>query len=261
MGQGEGRYNIRAVDRGLTVLSVLSDGKPRLLTDVSADIGLNNSTTFRLLATLASHNYVERNERTGEYTLGLACLELARAYHAGNSIRRAALPHLERLRDDSTETVHLAVLDKMEVVYLEKLHGLHAVGLMTSRVGARLPAYCTGLGKALLAYADPQAVRDYFYQHDLIGYTDTTIQNLDELMLHLEQIRSRGYAFDHGEREAEVCCVAVPLFNADGQAVAALSISGPQTRLNPIEEKTYLVEMARQVAHNISARLGYNVTE
>jgi len=261
MGQDEGRYNIRAVDRGLLVLSVLSDGKPRTLTDLSEEIALNSSTTFRLLATLTYHNYVERDEQTGEYRLGLACLELARAYHAGNTIRRAALPQLERLRDDSTETVHLGVLNKMEVVYLEKLHGLHAVGLMTSRVGGRSPAYCTGLGKALLAYADPQKVREYFGQNDLTRYTNTTIQNLDELMTDLEQIRRQGYAFDQGEHEAEVRCVAVPIFDANGQTVAALSVSGPQGRLDPLDGKPELIERTREAARAISARLAYNLSE
>lgn len=261
MQQREGRYNIRAMDRGLRVLSVLSDGKPRTLTDLSEEIDLSSSTTFRLLATLAYHNYVERNEQSGEYSLGLACLELARAYHAGNTIRQAALPDLQKLRDDTTETVHLAVLDKMEVVYLEKLHGLHAIGLMTSRVGGRLPSHCTGLGKALLAYVDPQEVRAYFGQHGLTGYTETTIQDLDELIAHLEQIRYRGYAFDHGEHEAEVRCVAVPLFDFDGRAVAALSVSGPQDRLNPVEDRVDLIEMARQAARSISTRLGYNLSE
>jgi DNA-binding IclR family transcriptional regulator len=261
MGQDEGRYNIRAVDRGLLVLSVLSDGKPRTLTELSEEIALNSSTTFRLLATLAYHNYVERDEQTGEYGLGLACLELARAYHAGSSIRQAALPQLEKLRDDSTETVHLGVLDKMEVVYVEKLHGLHAVGLMTSRVGGRSPAYCTGLGKALLAYADPQKVRDYFGQKGLTRYTDTTIQNLDELMAHLEQIRRQGYAFDQGEHEMEVRCVAAPIFDINGQVVAALSVSGPLGRLDPLEAKPELIERTQVAARNISARLGYNLSE
>jgi DNA-binding IclR family transcriptional regulator len=261
MPQQKGRYTIRALDRGLQVLAALSDGKPRKLTDLSEDIGLDNSTTFRLLATLAAHNYVERDERSGEYTLGLACLELSRAYRTGNTIRQTALPQLEKLRDDTMETVHLAVLDKMEVVYLEKLHGLHAVGLMTSRVGGRLPAYCTGLGKALLAFADPEQVRDYFSQRELTPYTDTTIQNLDELMAHLEQIRCQGYAFDRGEREAEVCCVAVPLFDMDGRVLAALSVSGPQTRLAPIEDKSDLIDMARQAARDISVRMGYNLSK
>jgi len=253
----ENRYNIRAIDRGLQVLSLLSDGKSRKLTDLSADIGLNSSTAFRVLATLVAHNYVERDEQSGEYRLGLACLELARAYHAGNDLRRAALPIMEKLRDSSTETVHLGVLDKMEVVYLEKLHGLHAVGLMSSRVGARAPAHCTGVGKTLLAYTDSAQVQQYFEQAGLPRFTDTTIQSTTDLLPHLSQIRQQGYAFDRGEHEAEVCCVAAPVFDAQGQVVAALSVSGPVTRLAPIDERSDLIEQTRQAAVDVSARLGY----
>ncbi len=252
-----GRYNIRAVDRGIQVLSVLADGKPRTLTELSEAMALNSSTTFRLLATLASHHYIERNEQTGAYRLGLACLELARAYLVGSDIRQAALPHLEKLRDDSTETVHLAVLDKMEVVYLEKLHGLHAVGLMMSRVGGRSPAYCTGLGKALLAYTDPEKVRAYFGQAGLYRYTNTTIQSVEELMAYLEQVRSQGYAFDQGEHETEIRCVAAPIFDLNGQIVAALSVAGPAARLDPLHTKQELINRAVQAAAAISARLGY----
>jgi DNA-binding IclR family transcriptional regulator len=111
VGQKEGRYNVRAVDRALCILSVLSDGKPRTLTELSEEIGINSSTTFRFLATLASTNYVERDNQSAKYRLGLACLELARAYHAGSDIRQAALPELEQLRDDTTETVHLGLQD------------------------------------------------------------------------------------------------------------------------------------------------------
>ena len=258
MERDEARYNIRAVNRGIQVLSVLSDGKPRTLTELSEEIALNSSTTFRLLATLAYHNYVERDEQTGEYRLGLACLELARAYLVGSDIRQAALPQLESLRDDSTETVHLALLDKMEVVYLEKLHGLHAVGLMSSRVGGRSPAYCTGLGKALLAYTDPEKVRKHFGQAGLHRCTDTTIQTLDELLAHLDQIRRQGYAFDQGEHETEVRCVAAPIFDLNGQVVAALSVSGPAGRLDPLETKQELIDRTLQAARAISARLGYH---
>ncbi len=255
--QKEGRYNVRAVDRVFYILSVLSDSKPRKLTELSEEIALNSSTTFRLLATLAHHNYVERDETSGEYRLGLACLELARAYHAGNDIRRAALPELERLRDVSTETVHLGVLDKMEVVYLEKLHGLHAVGLMSSRVGGRSPAYCTGLGKILLAYADPKLVRDHFERVGLHRYTDTTIGNVDELIDHLEQVRCQGYTLDLGEHEAEINCVATPIFDIDGRVVAAISVSGPAARMKPLETKQELIKLTKETARIISAKLGY----
>jgi DNA-binding IclR family transcriptional regulator len=255
--QKEDRYNIRAVDRAVRILSVLSDGKPRTLTELSEEIGINSSTTFRLLATLAYNNYVERDGQSGAYRPGLACLELARAYHESNDIRQAALPALEMLRDDTKETVHLAVLDKMEVVYVEKLHGLHAIGLMSSRVGGRSPAYCTGVGKVLLAYTPPELVRAHFEQVGLHRYSDATILSLDELLDHLENVRREGYALDRGEHEAEVRCVAAPIFDMTGKAVAAISVSGPAGRIEPLETNLELVNKTRQTARSISARLGY----
>ena len=159
MTQKEDRYRIRALDRAIDILSVLSDGRPRTLSELSADIALSSSTTYRLITTLAYHNYIERDEPSGKYTLGFACLELAQSYQLNNHIRKMALPELEMLRDETTETIHLAILDNMEVVYLEKLHGLHAIGLMSSYIGGRALAYCTGLGKALLAYSDLDRVR------------------------------------------------------------------------------------------------------
>ncbi len=259
--QKEGRYNIRAVDRAIRILSVLSDGRPRTLTELSEAIEINSSTTFRLLATLACSNYVERIEQSGAYRLGLACLELSRAYHESNDIRQSALPELEMLRDDTKETVHLAVLDKMEVVYVEKLHGLHAIGLMSSRLGGRSPAYCTGVGKVLLAYTDPGLVQSYFEQTGLHRYSDMTIQSIHELMKHLEEVRSRGYALDRGEHEAEVRCVAAPIFDIRGQAVAAISVSGPAGRMEPLDTNLDLISRTRQAARNISSRLGYRTSD
>jgi DNA-binding IclR family transcriptional regulator len=253
----EGRYNVRVLDRAISILTVLSDGNPRTLTEISKEISINSSTIFRLLATLASHDYVTRDEQSGEYRLGLACLELARAYNAGNDLRRTALPELEKLRNATTETVHMTVLDKMEIIYLEKLPGLHAVGLMSSQVGGRAPSHCTGVGKVLLAYLDPQMVRQHFEGTELSRHSDTTIDNLDELMVHLEQVRQQGYAFDHGEHEAEVRCVAAPIFDIDGQAVAAISVSGPYGRMEPLEANTELIEKIVQAAHTISTKNGF----
>jgi len=253
----EDRYNIRAVDRALCILSVLSDGKARTLTELSEEIGINSSTTFRLLATLAYNNYVERDDQSARYRLGLTCLELAQAYHASSDVRHAALPELERLRDDTTETVHLAVLDKMEVVYIEKLHGLHAVGLMSSRVGGRAPAHCTGVGKVLLAFSDPQVIQAHFEKTGLDRYSDVTIHSIGVLLEHLEQVRRQGYALDHGEHEAEVRCVAAPIFDMRGKAVAAISVSGPAARLEPLETNQRLINRTQQAASSISNRLGY----
>ena len=256
--QTENRYNIRVLDRALRLLALLSDGKPRTLQELSGEIELSTSTTFRQLATLVQYRYVQRDEQTNQYTLGLACLELARAYNEGNDLRRVALPELERLRNETKETVHLAILDETEIVYIEKLHGLHTIGFMGSRVGGRSPAYCTGVGKVLLAYTDPAVTRRYFLRRKLQRYTDKTITSFPALVTELASIHGQGYALDHGEHELGVCCVAAPIFDMKGDVIGGLSISGPLSRLEPIERNRDLIEKARQTASNISAKLGYS---
>jgi DNA-binding IclR family transcriptional regulator len=256
-GRNDERYNIRVLDRAIRLLSVLADGKPRTLTELSEEVGLNSSTTFRLLATLGSYNFVERDRQSGRYRLGLACLELARVYLQGNDLRQVALAELEKLRDDTLETVHLAVLNNMEVVYLEKLEGLHAIGIMSSRVGARAPSYCTGLGKALLAYTDPDTVRAHFERTGLHRFTGNTLTSVDRLMQELEQVRLQGYSFDRGEHEHEVRCVAAPIFDANRMLVAAISVAGPASRMEPLDTNHELIERVCRTAATISARLGY----
>jgi DNA-binding IclR family transcriptional regulator len=132
---------------------------------------------------------------------------------------------------------------------------------MSSRLGGRSPAYCTGVGKVLLAHTDPGLVRGYFEQTGLHRYSDSTIQSIDELMEHLGEVRSRGYALDRGEHEAEVRCVAAPIFDMSGQAVAAISVSGPAGRMEPLDTNLDLISRTRQAARNISSRLGYRTSD
>jgi IclR family KDG regulon transcriptional repressor len=251
------RYNVRVLERAIRILSTLSDGTPRTLTQLSEAIRVGSSTTFRLLATLSFHHFVQRDQESGAYSLGLACLELARAYLASSDIRREALPELEKLRDETTETVHLAIMDQMEVVYLEKLEGLQAVGLMSSRLGSRAPAHCTGLGKVLLAYTPVELVRAHYEEKGLERFSDKTITHLDELLEHLQEVRRQGYAFDLGEHEPEIRCIAVPLRDFSGKVVAAISVSGTAHRMNPVKTNQALIDKILQAARAISARLGY----
>jgi DNA-binding IclR family transcriptional regulator len=211
-----------------------------------------------MLSTLAYYHYVRRDEKTNQYQLSLACVELAQAFLEGNDVRRVALPELEALRDETKETVHLVVMDQMQIVYLEKLPGLHAIGLMSSRVGLRAPAYCTGVGKVLLAYEKPEQIQEYYQRHEMRRFTSTTITDLDTLMEQLALIRKQGYALDLGEHEDEVRCVAVPVFDMTSKAIAAISISGPEVRMDPIGERQDLIEQAKKTALKISTQLGFS---
>jgi DNA-binding IclR family transcriptional regulator len=251
------RYNIRALDRAFRILSLLADGEPRSLQELSDGIELNVSTTFRLLKTLTYYRYVQRDERTYQYKLGISCLELAKSYYKGNALRQVAVPELEALRDDCKETVHLAILDNMEVVYVEKVSGLFPIGLMGSRVGGRAPAYCTGVGKVLLAFENPQVVRDYFKIHKMPRFTETTITDQKILIKELDEIRCRNYSLDKGEHENGVYCVAAPIFDLRDYVIAAISISGPNERMEPLEQNQILIQKVCRVAENISIQLGH----
>jgi len=253
-----GQYNIRVVEKTFRVLGVLSDGKPRTLTEIGRELGINTSTTFRLVATLKDYKYLELDELTGKYRLGIACLELSRSYQAGSELLRVAQRELENLRETTKETIHLAVLDGMEIIYLEKLDGLHAIGLMISRVGRRAPAYCTGVGKALLSQVAPETILENTNWDTLKRFNDRTIVDPDKLLEHLEAVRQRGFALDEGEHESEVRCVAAPIFDQTGEAVAAISVSGPRSRMEPIGQNEELIRLTMQAAQNISAKLGYN---
>jgi DNA-binding IclR family transcriptional regulator len=252
------RYNIRVVDRSLSILELLSDGRPRSLTEMSRELGISSSSVFRILATLVSHNFIEKNETSNEYTLGLSCLKMAGAYYKSVSMRQQAMPVLEKLRDETSETVHLGVLDQMEVVYLEKLHGLHAIGLMSSSIGGRSPSYCTGLGKVLLAYQDPDEIERKLHDLKLKQFTENTITSIPDLLSHLAEIRTQSYGFDEQEHENGVCCVAAPIFGLNGRAIGAISISGPADRLDPVREQDDLIQWITEAASEISESLGYS---
>lgn len=257
-GNSETRYNIRVLDRAVRILFLLSDAKPRTLNEISEAIGLSPSTTFRLLSTLTYYRFVKRGEHTAQYRLGLACLALARGFQDSNDLRTVALPELETLRDITKETVHLAILDNMEVIYLEKIPGLHAIGLMSSRVGGRSPVYCTGLGKVFLANMKSEHVAAFLEQHGITKFTDTTITDPDELIRQLDQVRQQGFAFDYGEHEQDVRCIAAPIFDSEGQVIAALSVSGPGIRMDPLEAKEDLIHKTKETAMSISRQLGYS---
>lgn len=253
------RYQIRAVERALELLEAFSIAEPEFsLTELSDRLGLNTSTVFRLLATLQGRGYVEHSSENGRYRLGPACLRVGSVYLAQADLRRRLTPLLVALRDECRETVHLATLDRdrMEAVYLEKLEGLLPIGLMGSRVGGRSPAYCTGLGKAMLAHEPPEVVEAFYQACGLRAYTPQTITTLEVLARELAEIRRRGYALDNTEHEPDVKCVAAPVWNHRREVAGAISVSGPAERIEQLIAEEGLIEKVKAVATEASELMG-----
>ena len=249
------------MERALDLLVTFSTAEPELtLTELSSRLNLSASTTYRLLVTLENRRYVEHNHQTGGYTLGVACLDLGTVFLSQLDFRDRVLPLLESLREECRETVHLAVLDRnqMEVIYLEKLEGLLPIGMMGSRVGGRAPAYCTGLGKCLLAYVPDPVVREVYSANGMRAYTPNTITDVGELLLEMARIRKRGYAIDEVEYEPDVKCVAAPVWNHRQTVVGAISVTGPEQRMNRLIAEGDVIESVLEAAQEASVRLGYS---
>jgi IclR family acetate operon transcriptional repressor len=249
------RYLTRSVERALTILHLFVIGEAEIgLSDISARVHLHQSTVFRLLATLGAAGFIEQNAQTGRYRLGPAALSLGQAFLRHSDLRQIAEAPLAGLRDRSGETVHLATLVGTEILYLEKLPGLHPIGLMSSRVGDRAPAHCTGLGKVLLAHEPEPTVREQF-KSGLRPYTPRTITRLDVLLPKLAGVRQAGFALDDEEHELGVVCVAAPVFDSR-RVVAAISVAGPADRIRQEIRADHLKEEVLAAADEISARLG-----
>ena len=249
------RYVTRSVERALNILHQFILGEAEIsLSEISHRVGLHQSTAFRLLATLSAAGFAEQNPNTGRYRLGPASLSVGQAFLRHSDLRQLAEAPLANLRDRSGETVHLATLHGEDVIYLEKLPGLHPIGLMSSRVGDRSPAHCTGLGKALLAHVPEELVRDLF-AGGLRSYTPRTITRMGAFLPELAKVRQMGFAIDDEEHEQGVMCVAAPVFDSH-RVVAAISVAGPADRMREGVRYRDLTGEVLAAAEDISSRLG-----
>lgn len=250
-------YQVRSVQRALTLLRTFLPHDGELsAAELSKETGLDPSTVFRLMVTLEAQGFVEVNHATAKYRPGVVLLELGSRFIKNNDIRYRSIGHLERLRNAFGETVHLTILDGNEVVYLEKLAGLHPIGFMSSRVGDRNPAHCTGVGKALLAYLSDEQIAQRYPDRRLKRYTDQTITDLEALRAELGRVRSRGYAIDLEEHEVGVKCVAAPTFDHK-EIAAAVSVSGPVDRMDDHIAHDDLINTLMEVAAQISEQMGW----
>jgi DNA-binding IclR family transcriptional regulator len=240
----------------LAILETLSAEGPALsLGEISEKLGLHKSTAHRVIMVLERHNFIERNSVNGRYRLGLKLFELGTRAVSQLDLRERARPFLERLVLETSETVHLCILDDSEVVYLDKVEPTRSVRMATS-VGRRNPAHCTAVGKAIMAYLSDAQVEVIVRKQGLRAMTSNTITSFIELKKELSAIRERGYAIDNEEIEEGVRCVGCVVRNFSGEPLAAISVSAPAFRLTK-EKVTSLAPPVVAAANALSVELGF----
>lgn len=247
---------IQSVDRALRIIDCFSGNARELgISEIAEEMTLSKSTVFGLVNTLVINGYLEQNEENKKYRLGIRLFELGNLVGSRMDLRKAALPYCRKLSEDYNQGVHLAVRSGDEMIYIDKVD-VPGLSIAYSYVGKRAQMYCTGVGKAILAYLPEQELERYLEHTSLIGMTSHTITDRGELKKELEEIRRHSFAMDNEEVEEGLKCVAAPIFDWRGAPVAAISSSGMASRMtDQVIEKLQKDVVA--YAAEISARMGY----
>ncbi|MDM5196768.1 IclR family transcriptional regulator [Fictibacillus enclensis] len=247
-------YLLSSVKNSLRLLRSFSLDEPeKKVTDLASSLGLGKSTVSRLLATLASEGFVLKDPETHKYRLGLSILNLNTVVTSNLEINRESLPVLQRIVQNIGEAAHVAALEGMDVVYLNRVECKHPVQIL-SHVGRRNPIHCTSSGKVIMAY-QKQDVIDQLLESPLQKYTVNTISDSDDLRTSLHTIKEQGYAISIEELLEGVASVAAPIRDYTGKVVYAISVTGPVHRMNP--HNITIINKLKSAAKEISGNLGY----
>jgi IclR family acetate operon transcriptional repressor len=244
----------RALDRGLAVLEILAEQSPLPLAEIARRAGQSSSTTFRMLETLRKRGFAAQADDTGLYRIGVKALEVGSGFLRALDVGRLALPIMQRLSEDTGETVSLAVRHGSDAVYVEQVEGARGVR-MRFRVGSRLPLHASAAGKALAAWLWEERLDAVLGPAPYRRFTTRSIDSRAVLMADLAETRRRGYGLDDEEFEADLRCISAPVRDRNGEVAAALSLSALASRLgSPARDRTVLSLLA--AADELTRRLG-----
>ena len=220
------------VGKALEVLdAVAAFGRPVRFTELLETSPFPKATLYRFLQTLSNQHMLEHDEATGSYSLGIRLLRLAHGAWRNASLAPIARPFIERLSSEVGETVHLAQLDNGQALFVDKLNASDRFQTL-AQVGQVAPAYCTGVGKAMLAFIAPKRLQIALQLQSYFQYTPSTHTSVESLLPELEAIRAEGIAFDREEHEMGINSIAAPILSSNGRIIGALSIATATNRFD-----------------------------
>ena len=246
--------SIQSINRAVKILQCFDDNSQLTLTEICTLVGLHKSTAYGIVTTLKNNGFIEKDEETGVYRLGIGLYKLAS--HVNIDLRTICIPLVHELCSVTGETVNLVIPDENHIIYIEKCESKHSMRISTT-IGTRLPMYCTAVGKAIMAFhRDPDIVSQILDQTQLAAVTRNTLTSKDAILAELEATRKRGYALDREELEYGLVCIAAPILNAVGAPIAAISCSGPLQRMDE-ENISRISQEVTKYALKISSKIPY----
>ena len=246
---------IQSLDRALDVLGCIASANGLSLSEIAAELGQSPATVYRILTTYAARDMLEMDPITQEWFIGAASFRAGSAFLKRTGMVERARPHMRALMLETGETANLGIENGGQVLFLSQVETHENIRAFFPP-GAQSPMHTSGIGKALLAHGDDQRITDYVDAQDLTRFTKNTVCERDDLRAELTRIKAQGFAFDNEEKSTGMRCVAAPIFNSYGEAIAGISISGPSARLT-LERIAPVSDIVIEQAHALSHSLGY----
>lgn len=228
----ETKNPIQVADRLFLVLETLAETGPVTLAELCSHLDLNKSTVHRLLCSLIYMGYVKQEGETGKYSLSFKLLALSNKLLARMDILDTVRPYLKKLSRLTGETVHFVQREHTDAVYIYKEESYQNSIRMVSKVGSRIPLYCSGVGKAIAADLDEAQIKALWENSSIQKLTPHTITDYAQFLKKIEEVRKKGYALDDEENELGVRCIAVSIPDYRNEPKYAFSISAPVVRMS-----------------------------
>lgn len=251
--EGSGQV-VRALDKALSVLLKLSQAERDIdLATLAAQTDLPKSTLVRLLHTMRLHNVVQQDLQTRRYRLGWGLINLGKAAERQFDLEKIVLPYLEQLKKETGETASFAILEGTRAVYLAQVPA-DSIIRGVPPIGSELQLHCTAVGKVLLTSYPEELFEQRVVEHGLPRLTENTIVNSEQLRKEIKVVASQGFAVDNEEAECGGRCIASPIIGSDGSVIAAISITGPISRIREDRIGEY-AEIVKRIAQRVTEAL------
>jgi len=248
---------VKALDRGLMLLKELAQGGSVSLPSLALKVGMPASSAYRVLTTLQKHRFVELESSTQEWMIGIEAFRTGSAYLVRTNLVEAARKTMQQLMEATGETANLAIADNNDVVFVSQVETHNPIRAFF-RTGTRSHMHASGIGKALMANMEREAVEKIMHSKELEQFTSNTLTSFEALFADLQGIRKRSWSLDDEERHFGMRCVAAAIYNGLGEAVAGVSISGPTARLSD-QKVSELGPLVKRAADEITLLIGGTV--
>lgn len=245
---------IQSLDRALDVLHTLAAQGEMTLSELAADMGQSAATLYRVLITLERRGVVEVNPATQGWAIGAAAFQIGAAFLRRTNVVERSRPVMRALTEATGETSNLGIEKSGTVMFVSQVETHEAIRAFFPP-GTQSPLHASGIGKALMACFPPDRLDRFLATTEFERFTDNTITDPDALRAELQRIRTQGFALDDEEKATGMRCIAAPVLNLHGEAVAGISVSGPSSRM-PLSDITRIAELVMTSAREVSANLG-----